>query len=272
MIVSLKDMIKHIYGHRGARGLYPENTQVGFRRTLDLPVKGIELDIVVSKDGHLIVSHEPWMNHLFCTDPQGEAITEEAEKSHNIYKMSLAEIEYYDCGQRVNPKFPLQETFPACKPTLAEVFSLFYKESTKPIDLLLEIKSESNWYTEFQPHPTEYAQIIVDFLKEHSYHGELLLQSFDPMILNEIYRLIQYDNLGLLVENTDAVEQNLSLLDFTPSHYNLYHGSVTQEIFDTLSSKNITLLPWTVNTLEEAERLGNIGIEGIITDYPDRFL
>ncbi|PCI99184.1 MAG: glycerophosphodiester phosphodiesterase [Flavobacteriales bacterium] len=264
-------MVTHIYGHRGARGLYPENTLEGFWETLKLPIKGIELDVVVSKDYQLLVSHEPWMHHLFCTSPNGHLITKDREKQHNIYQMTVHQVQQYDCGKRKHPQFPNQITFPAYKPTLNEVFKLFSKKN-KQLELFLEIKSNPKWYNTYQPKPNRYAELVNSFLKSNPFTGTIIIKSFDTNFLNAIYRIDPNYTLGLLVKNTNGVEANLKLLNFIPSHYSLFHEYVTSQENEILLANKIELIPWTVNTIENAQQLSDIGITKIITDYPNRFI
>src|SRR4051812_6006714 len=88
-----------IQGHRGARGLYPENTVTGFLEAIKLGVSVLEMDVVISRDLKVVVSHEPWMNRDFCTKPGGGPIERFSRKKYNIYTMSYAEIAAYDCGK-----------------------------------------------------------------------------------------------------------------------------------------------------------------------------
>ena len=110
-----------IQGHRGIRGLLPENTVPGFVLTLREGADVLEMDLCIAKDGNLIVSHEPWMSHVICTAPNGEAIPASKERQYNLHQMTTAEIQSFDCGTKPHPKFPDQRHLPVEKPTLAEV-------------------------------------------------------------------------------------------------------------------------------------------------------
>ncbi|HSZ26331.1 MAG TPA: glycerophosphodiester phosphodiesterase family protein, partial [Cytophagaceae bacterium] len=96
-------------GHRGCRGIYPENTLEGFRRAIDLGINSLELDVVVSKDRQLVVSHEPYMNPEICLKPDGSEITPSEEKQYNLYTMTYEEIKKFDCGLKIHPRFPNQK-------------------------------------------------------------------------------------------------------------------------------------------------------------------
>ena len=134
-----------LQGHRGARGLAPENSIPGFWKALSLGVSSLELDVVVTKDSHLVVSHEPWFSHLICKDSTGALISEEASKDYNIYKMTYEEVARFDCGSLLNPNFPNQENVAANKPKLLDVINSSEQFTAQkeglPVNYTIEIKS-----------------------------------------------------------------------------------------------------------------------------------
>jgi glycerophosphoryl diester phosphodiesterase len=105
-----------IQGHRGARGILPENSIPGFLAALDSGATTIEIDVVVSKDGLIVVSHEPYMNHDICLDREGNRINKSEGKEHNIYQYNYDEIKKFDCGSIGNPNFPEQLKIKVSKP------------------------------------------------------------------------------------------------------------------------------------------------------------
>ena len=110
-----------LQGHRGARGLAPEDTLPAFRRALDLGVTTLEMDAVISADRQVVVSHDPWMASAFCSHPDGAPVRPEEEAGLLIYRMPYAEVARYDCGSRGHPAFPRQERQAAIKPLLRDV-------------------------------------------------------------------------------------------------------------------------------------------------------
>src|SRR5687768_8685007 len=108
-------------GHRGCRGLMPENTLPAMLAALDMHVTTLEMDVVVTKDKQVILSHEPFFNHEITTKPSGEFVNEQEEKGLNIFKMNFAETQHYDVGLKPHPRFPRQQRLKAKKPLLSEV-------------------------------------------------------------------------------------------------------------------------------------------------------
>nr|MDQ3102063.1 glycerophosphodiester phosphodiesterase [Bacteroidota bacterium] len=110
-----------IHGHRGSRGTLPENSIPGFLRAIEVGCDFVELDVVLTKDVQVVISHEPWMEPSLCSTPDGKRIGTDQGKQHNIYEMTLAEVQRYDCGSIPQPRFPEQEQMSAFKPSLREL-------------------------------------------------------------------------------------------------------------------------------------------------------
>ena len=133
-----------VQGHRGCRGLRPENTITAFKKAVDIGVNTLELDVVVNKYNDVIVSHEPFFNHEIATGPNGEEINEKNEKEFNLYLMTLEEIQSFDVGLKLHPRFKNQKKVGVKKPTLREmviVIEAYIKDlDYEPIFYNIEIK------------------------------------------------------------------------------------------------------------------------------------
>ena len=112
-----------IQGHRGCRGIYPENSLPAFRHALNIGVQVLEMDVCLSSDGAVVVSHEPYMNSLYASHPSGNPVLKSEEESLNLYRMMYSEITKYDVGKRGNRLFPEQRAVAAVKPLLRDVLS-----------------------------------------------------------------------------------------------------------------------------------------------------
>lgn len=264
-----------VHGHRGCRGLLPENTVPAFLRAAELGVDWLELDVVITADSQVLVSHEPWMSHVICTDPDGRPIPEAEERARNIYRMTLAEAQAYDCGGLEHPRFPEQEQRRAHKPALREVV-----EAVDEAALLggghpgfnIEIKSDPALYGTYQPRPAEFARLVLKEIVDLGITDRVIIQSFDPAVLAAVRAIDPDITLALLVENSDGLAVNLQRLGFKPAIYSPHHALVDAALVRALHEQGIQLVVWTVNEPEDIRRMMDLGVDGIITDYPDRVL
>lgn len=263
-----------IQGHRGARGLFPENTITSFIEAVKLGVDAIELDVVISKDYQVVVSHEPFMNWIFCSTPDGIAIDQDEKEKYNLYRMNYSEIKQFDCGKRGNSLFPSQKAIAESKPLLSAVVKTVdeytQRHNLPPITYNIEIKSEIDGDTIFQPTPNVFVDLVYNEVKSLGILSRTILQSFDVRILNELNRKDSSIVISYLVENTDSLEINLSKLNFKPHIYAPEFILITEQLVQDLKYKNIKLITWTVNEIADMQRLISMGVSTIITDYPDR--
>lgn len=263
-----------IQGHRGARGLAPENTIPAFKKAIDLGVHTLELDVVISADKQVVVSHEPQFNPAFSIDADKKPV--ESFDQYNIYKMPYADVKKFDVGSRKNILFPDQKTESTNKPLLKEViaFQKKYAPNVK-IKYNIEIKSLTEEYNKTQPEPIEFIELVLKAIGKSLKPEQLCLQSFDKNILirlNEINKPNKRFQISWLIEEKDdnEIDSNLELLGFKPDIWSPYYKTLTQERIKILHSKNIKVIPWTVNNKTDMENLANMGCDGLITDYPDR--
>ncbi len=262
--------------HRGARGLMPENTIPAFLKSLEYGVTTFELDVVISADQEVVVSHEGWFSHHFCSKPNGKPVSESEEKNLRLYDMTYDRIRQYDCGQRQNPRFPRQQTMPVYKPLLKEVIEVCdeytAKQGLQKVFYNIEVKTEGEEGDHiFQPPPAEFAQLVYDLIFDCGIADRVLVQSFDVRIVQAFKKINPSLPLSLLVDNDKSLEWNLSKLGFLPNVYAPYYKSVTPELLQKAHEKGLLLITWTVNELEDIQRLLKMGVDGVITDYPNLF-
>jgi glycerophosphoryl diester phosphodiesterase len=278
-MLSLSASAQHIpkfdvQGHRGARGLRPENTIPAFLLALDSGVTTLELDVVITKDKQVVVSHEPWMSPSICLDPSGNTISEKTEKKYNIYQMNYADVKEFDCGSKGNEKFPEQQKMKTIKPLLSDVIiavDVHTKNYTQyEVDYNIEIKSSPEGDGKFHPLVQEYSDIVYKLLDQYLPLERIVIQSFDPRVLKYWHNTYPEVRLALLVENLKSVEANLNELGFAPSIYSPYYKLLSKEKVDDLHRRKIRVIPWTVNEVSEMLSIKGMGADGFITDYPDR--
>ncbi len=261
-------------GHRGARGLLPENTIPSFIRALELGVTTLELDLVVSRDSQLVVSHEPWFNPDISSHPDGLPVLPDEAKMLNMFLMDYSEIKQFDVGQRGNPRFPEQVPVAAYKPTLAEVVMAsenWLKNNNKnPVWYNIETKSNPSEYDDYYPQPDTFAELLYSEIIRLGIADRTVVQSFDPNTLIALREINPNIIQALLVENEDALDVNLDRLGYLPEIYSPYYRLVTKELVDAVHEKGMRIIPWTINSTIDMQRLLDLGVDGIITDYPDR--
>ena len=154
-----------VVGHRGCRGVCLKTQLRDFEKPLSKVLDGIEWDVVVNGDGQLVISHEPYFHKDFCLDPKGNTIQDES--LYNIYRMSQAEIEGFDCGSKFHKNFPEQQKLKTIKPLLKDVVKLVPEIKRKRI--FFEIKSDEPEYGKSQPLPADYAALILNEVKEYGF-------------------------------------------------------------------------------------------------------
>ncbi|MDO8365465.1 MAG: glycerophosphodiester phosphodiesterase family protein [Saprospiraceae bacterium] len=256
-------------GHRGCRGLMPENSLPGFLKALEFPeVVTLELDLVVSKDGTLIVSHEPWFNPEICLLPDGDTIKQKDLERFQIYNMSTNAIQGMDCGSKVNPKFPEQQKIKTHKPTLSEVVEAV-KLVRPNIRWNLEIKSQPGWDDIRHPRVEAFVQLVVAEIRKFGLEKLCTVQSFDVRVLNELHRYAPDLQMAFLIGNDDGLEPNMARLNFEPAIYSPYYLLVDKKLVKECHARKMNIIPWTVNDVKSMRLLIRMGVDGIITDYPN---
>ena len=262
-----------LQGHRGARGLLPENTIPAFLYALDLGVTTLEMDVVINAQGNVFLSHEPWMSAQICSHPDGRKVNKSEEKSLKIYAMSDEEIREFDCGSRGHYDFPKQQAMKVSKPLLSEVFAAVSLRSAEtgrvPVLFNIEIKSSPEGDGVFHPQVDQYTRGLYDVLKQHGVLERTSIQSFDPRALEAAHNIDPDISLVLLVENRKSLKKNLNRLSFVPDIYSPDYKQVSKEMIEAAHTHNIQVIPWTVNEEKIMRKLLALGVDGLITDYPD---
>lgn len=263
-----------VQGHRGARGLMPENTIPAFLLALDSGVTTIELDLAITKDKKLVVSHEPWMTAAICTNPDGNSIDEKSERKFNIYKMTYDEVRQWDCGEKGNSRFPQQQKMSVHKPLFSDVIVAVenhIKSYTKyEVDYNIEIKSEPEGDNKFHPTPKVFSDLVYNLIDQYLPLDRVVIQSFDFRVLQYWHEKYPEVRLAALVENKKSVGQNLNDLGFTPSIYSPDFTLLKKDDVKLLHEKKVRVIPWTVNEEKDMLSLKGMDVDGFITDYPNR--
>ncbi|MFL9832192.1 glycerophosphodiester phosphodiesterase family protein [Flavobacterium sp. ST-87] len=272
---AFKKQHVEVQGHRGDRGNFPENTLPAFLSAIHKGADVIEMDVVISKDKKVVVSHEAFMSSLYVTTPDGLAIAKEKEKTYNLYAMNYDSIKKFDSGSNGNPLFPQQKKLKTYKPLLAEVIDSVEKEIAKNhykrVRYNIEIKSEKKEYGISQPQPEEFVDLVMKVIQEKGIESFMNIQSFDPYLLNELHKKYPKVKIALLTSKP-GIDKNLRELTFKPQIYSPNYKLVSAVFLDSLRAKHIKVIPWTVNNHEDIQKMLDLKVDGIITDYPERLL
>jgi glycerophosphoryl diester phosphodiesterase len=295
IVAALPAVAFDLQGHRGARGLRPENTLAAFAHAMAIGVTTLETDLGVTKDGVLVIAHDPWLNPDIVRSPDGRWL---ATQGPAIRTLTLAELKRYDVG-RLNPRSKYARQLPEQRPedgerfpTLLELFELT-RAAGRPVRFNIETK-----ITPANPDetvdPATYARLTVEAVRKAGLSDDVTIQSFDWRTLIEAMKIAPEIGIVCLTSesaNLDTVQRRSGKP--SPWHAGLdlgAHGgslprlvkaagcgtwspfwrNVTPELVAEAHSIGVTVLPWTVNDNADMTRLIDFDVDGIITDYPDR--
>ncbi len=265
-----------IQGHRGCRGLMPENTLPAFQKALDLDVNTLELDLAISKDKKVLVSHEPYFRSGLSIDPDGNPVTKEDELNHNIFQMDYDSVKLYDVGSLPDPNHPQKENIRTYKPLLSEViekaehYAFIFK---KPLpDFNIEIKRSPDFDGVYHPPVEEFVDLVLEQVNQFDIIDNTIIQSFDPESLRFVKAKSPRIRTALLIMNDKSVEENLRNLGFKPDIYSCFFKLLNKESTELCQSQGIKVIPWTVNEIADMEAMIELGVDGIISDYPNRVI
>lgn len=264
-------------GHRGCRGLMPENTIPAMLNAVGLGVTTLEMDISFTRDKKAILSHEPFFNHEITTKPDGSFISEKEERSYNIYQMDYDQVKTYDVGMKPHPRFPKQQKVKAIKPLLSDVIDAVNKDMMtrrRPFPYYnIETKTQPATDNIYHPAPAEFVELLMAVIKEKGIEDHVIIQSFDFRTLQYLHQHYPDMKTAMLIEDFDkrGLDVQLKALGFIPTIYSPAYQLVNEELVKKCHELNIKVIPWTVDTKEEIEKYKKMGVDGIITDYPDFF-
>jgi glycerophosphoryl diester phosphodiesterase len=263
-----------IQGHRGARGMMPENSIPAFLLALDSGVTTLEMDVVITRDQQVIVSHEPWIAASICWDTTGIAIKEKSERKYNIFKMTYDQVVRFDCGSKGNERFPEQEKMKVAKPLLSDVIVAAENHiknfSRYEVDYNIEVKSEKELDGKFQPNPGVFSDLVYQVIDQYLPWDRVVIQCFDFRVLKYWHEKYPQVRLAARVENLKTIDENLQDLGFTPSIYSPDYKLLSKDEIRHCHDLKMRVIPWTVNDVPEMIELKLWNVDGFITDYPNR--
>jgi glycerophosphoryl diester phosphodiesterase len=245
-----------VHGHRGARARMPENTIPAFEYAIGVGVDVLELDLAVTKDNVLVVSHDPILHAPLCKGPSEKAV---------IHELTLAQVKEWDCGSVQNPRFPEQAVIPGTRiPTFDEVLDLAPRGK---FEFNVETKSFVA-HPEYTPTPAVFAKLLVDAIRKHKLEKRVIIQSFDFRTLLAARKIAPEIRLSALYEQGPKDFVTLSHEAAKAEIVSPEHRLVTTEQVIAAHAKGLQVVPWTANTPEDWDRLIRAGVDAIISDDP----
>lgn len=277
-------------GHRGARGLAPENTLVAFERALEIGVTTLELDVGITADGVVVVAHDPYLNPAITRDASGQWLT---EKGPLLKSLTLAQLQAYDVG-RINPDTPYGKTFSTQAPrdgtrvpTLAALFARVKALGADDVRFNIETKLHPQQPND-TANPEQFARALLNVVREAGMTQRVTIQSFDWRTLQIVQGFepaIPTVYLSIQTANNDNIRDGHWTAGFKIADHGSVPkmvkaaggavwspngGAVTEALVKEAQALGLKVIPWTINNPADMARLMDWGVDGIITDYPDR--
>jgi glycerophosphoryl diester phosphodiesterase len=265
MVIHGKTIL--VQGHRGSRGTHPENTLPSFQEAIDAGADFLELDLLLTKDGHLVIYHDFFLDPELIVHLDGSSIPHPAPL---IYSLNLSQVKQLDCGARANPHFPRQLAIPGTQiPTLEELFQMLNSSeqpNAKTVKLNLEIKRDF-FHPEYSADPKLVVQTLLSLVKQYGFASRVYYSSFDPISLFHVREQDPDAHIAFLIE--DKLDDMITLATLVRAEsVSPEHILIDDRIVSLLHQGGFKVILWTVNDPQRWQELIEMGVDGIITDYP----
>ncbi|MCQ9639607.1 glycerophosphodiester phosphodiesterase [Chryseobacterium sp. WG14] len=288
--------------HRGGKSLFPENTIPAMKNALQMNVTTLEMDLAITRDKKVILSHDAFLSPELVTKADGTYIPKDSGFYYKIYEMPYAKIQTFDVGLKTLSNYPDQKKMAARKPLFSEVIEAcesYARELKRPLPFY-NIETKTRPFSDhiFHPEPKEFVALMMKIITEKKIGDRVIIQSFDPRTLEIIHKEYPKIMTALLVEKVDdkkleqqryyfknipvekfrlypdhlsGVAGDMKFLSFTPTIYSPDQSLVTAELVKECHALGMKVIPWTVNTKERLKELKGMGIDGVISDDPRIF-
>jgi len=284
-----------LQGHRGARGLLPENTLPAFAKALSIGVTTLELDIAITRDGVVVVSHDATLNPDITRGPDGQWLR---RSDLAISTLTWTELQQYDVG-RIRPLSSYAQRFSAQQPVdgtrmpkLADVFALARRAGNDRVRFNIETKISPEQPLRTLP-PADFVRALIELIRREKLESRVTIQSFDWRTLQVVQQEApQITTVYLSAQQ--SWQDNIRARDTSSSWtaglhvsryggsvpqmvksaggtiWSPYYGEVTAESLREARQAGLKIVVWTVNEPRDIARMIELGVDGIISDYPDR--
>ncbi|MFA6276693.1 MAG: glycerophosphodiester phosphodiesterase family protein [Pedobacter sp.] len=260
--------------HRGGRGLMPENTIIAMQNAMTFDaVTTLEMDTHITKDGKVVVTHDDYLSPGFMLTPDGKDIPKTDAKKYPIYQMDYDLLKTFDIGTKANTGFPQQKRIKTHISLLADLIDSVQKEiklkNKKQLFYNIETKCDVKGDNVVNPEPAVFVKLLMDVIEKKKITPYVVIQSFDKRTIQIIHKEYPGVRTSFLVSNKKTYEENMADLGFKPFILSPINTMVDADLVKKAHADGVKVVPWTVNTPEEINRLKSLKVDGIISDYPN---
>ena len=275
-----KERVTDVQAHRGGMGLYPEESLEAMLNAVNLGVNTLEMDLCISGDKKVVLSHDKYFHPRYASYPDGTPVMEGDPRTY-LYNLPYSEIAKYDVGSKPNPGWPEKKCLPCVKRLASEVIGAVEaytaEKGLPPMKYNIEIKSDPDYDGGIEgvnwPEYHEFTDLCMAMLDSLQLGDRLIIQCFDERALNYIHEKYPGHTLSYLLEGYETdVEEAMSKLTFTPEWLSPEHSNVNEELMQYAHDHGMKVVTWTVDDKDEMRRLIGLGVDAIISNYPDRLL
>ena len=262
--------------HRGGRGLMPENTIIAMLDAMKYQnVTTLEMDTHITKDGKVVVTHDDYLSPAFMLTPEGNEIPKTDEKKYAVFQMDYSTLKAFDIGTKINAGFTEQKKIKTFIPLLAELIDNVQREvkqkNRKQVFYNIETKCSPQGDGITNPTPEVFVKLLMDVIEQKKVTAFVVIQSFDKRTIQLIHQKYPKVKTSFLVANRKTYEENMADLGFKPFILSPEWRMVDANLIEKAHADGVKVIPWTVNTAEDINRLKLLKVDGVITDYPNLF-
>lgn len=262
--------------HRGGRGLHPENTIIGMKSSIDMPkVTTLEMDCHITKDKKVVVYHDDYLNPKFVSYSDASPL-QGADHKGLIYDYTYSQLGNFDLGLIGNADFPQQKKISAKISLLEDLIDQTEKYAAgKAREMMynIETKSSANKDNIAHPEPQEFSDLVLEVVFNKKIQGRTVIQSFDKRTIQYIHQKYPSIRTSYLIDgkNKSSVAELIQDLGYKPFIISPYYKLVSAQYVQDAHKLGIKVIPWTVNSEKEINELLSMGVDGIISDYPNLY-
>ncbi len=262
--------------HRGGRGLMPENTIVAMLDAMKYDkITTLEMDTHITKDNQVVVTHDDYLSPGFMLTPEGKEIPVSDAKKYPIFQMDYKLLKTFGIGTKVNAGFKQQKKIKTYIPLLTDLIDSVQNEiklkGKKQYFYNIETKCDVQGDNVVNPTPEVFVKLLMDVIEKKKITPFVVIQSFDKRTIQIINKKYPKVRTSFLVSNKKSYEENIADLGFKPFILSTEWKMVNAELIRKAHADGVKIVPWTVNTVDDINKLKTLKVDGIITDYPNLF-